>query len=284
MKRKLYSVARLFVAIALVSLVACTPEQTDYFQDPGRGDKVNAMQEIDFDIKVVVKNNTYKVIFAKHNLTQKGLTAKESDLGDFYAWAALDTWYKYYVYSSGDSILSDVAFKDDKPGGYVPANAQYYVLNSDSITGSYALYNNEHRLRVLDIERDDVAQHILGADWQLPTLEMWEKLFSATSGCNCEWVDINGVYGCKVTKKGVPGYMFLPAAGKFVGQRGYEAGKTGNYWTCELNGGDIEMANTFCFYQEETSSDPLLVVMDGKEYRHVGMPIRPVRLVHVEEQ
>ena len=156
MKRKLYSVARLFVAIALVSLAACTPEQTDYFQDPGRGDKVNAMQEIDFDIKVVVKNNTYKVIFAKHNLTQKGLTAKESDLGDFYAWAALDTWYKYYVYSSGDSILSDVAFKDDKPGGYVPANAQYYVLNSDSI-------QTNHRARLM-------SRFIIFLSFRLPYL------------------------------------------------------------------------------------------------------------------
>ena len=46
---------------------------------------VKASQQVDLGLTIDQGGKTYKVIFAKSNLTDKGLAEKETDYGDYFA-------------------------------------------------------------------------------------------------------------------------------------------------------------------------------------------------------
>ena len=74
---------------------------------------VKADQEVDLGLTINQGGKTYKVIFAKSNLTKDGLATNEYDYGDYFAWGATEPWY----YSATQT------WKPGKEAGFTEANA-----------------------------------------------------------------------------------------------------------------------------------------------------------------
>ena len=229
---------------------------------------VKASQQVDLGLTITGSDNIkYKVIFAKSNLTDKGLAEKETDYGDYFAWGAREPWYSSF---SGKTFT----WKPGKSGGYIAANAPFY--NNDSYT---------EYTRAGDIlePSDDAANVILGGDWKLPTPDIWKELKKVCSNSSyyAAYFDpINGCKGCQAMRiRGNIQYIFLPAAGHIAqtwfnryGSKGYYWTGTGaeNQWAWHLG---IDPDQAFNFAIDAQSWSP----------RRYGYSVRPVRLVEVLE-
>ena len=223
----------------------------DYWYDEGRGDKVKASQEIDLGLTITKDNTTYKVIFAKSNLTATGLAESETATGDYFAWAATEPWYE-----------SSEQWKSGKEGGYVISNAPYYYTNTYDKT-----YTNKGQ--TLNT-RDDAARTILGGNWQIPTSEIFTNLLSKENFTK-EMTTNGSISGCKITNNSTKASIFLPATGYYEGKDCKESGTHGNYWLSDLQ--DAESAKEFYF--PDTNNN----IKVSSNYRYSGNTIRPIRLV-----
>ena len=219
----------------------------DYWYDEGRGDKVKASQEIDLGLTITKDNTTYKVIFAKSNLTATGLAESETATGDYFAWAATEPWY--------DSS-TEVLWKED--GGYIHSNAPYNIENE-----TYNKYTNAGN--TLDYS-DDAARKILGGDWQIPTSDIFTTIL--TSDNFTKKLTTNG---CKITNNSTSASIFFPATGYYYGTECSSSGTHGNYWLSDLQ--DAESAKEFYF--PDTNNK----ITVSTNYRYNGNTIRPIRLV-----
>ena len=222
---------------------------------------VKASQQVDLGLTINQGGKTYKVIFAKSNLTDKGLAEKETDYGDYFAWGATEPWY---------SSISGKTFtwKPGKPGGYIAANAPFYN------NGSYNRYTRNGD--ILE-PSDDAANVILGGDWQLPTKEIWVNLKEAcrTSNYSAYFTPIDGCKGCQVKRMtGNIQYIFLPAAGCVTSGWFNPYGSKGYYWTGTAYGEKWACHLGF-------DPDKGINYMDAKvkAVRRYGFSVRPVRLV-----
>ena len=241
----------------------------DYWYDAARGDKVRADQEVDLGLTIDQGGKTYKVIFAKSNLTATGLAANEYDFGDYFAWGAIEPWLTSYTYdgvSHEDNSFTNKIWKQGKEAGYTEATAptlsKTYKAN-DVLSSS-----------------DDAARQILGGDWQLPTKEIWVALYNANQNKvywgpdgNKQFNTINGINGMKISKKDDSNtYIFLPAAGYVGSASNYLVGDYGYYWSGTAYSGikpyQLNFSRGFAKTQDYFR-------------RFVGMPVRPVRLVEV---
>ena len=227
--------------------------------------KVKASQQVDLGLTINQGGKTYKVIFAKSNLTDKGLAEKETDYGDYFAWGATEPWY---------SSISGKTFtwKPGKPGGYIAANAPFYN------NGSYNRYTRNGD--ILE-PSDDAANVILGGDWKLPTPDIWKELKKVCSNSSyyaAYFTPINGCKGCQAMRiRGNIQYIFLPAAGHIAQTWFNSYGSKGYYWTGTAYGGELAWFMGF---------DPDLGIrnMETTWYlRSWGYSVRPVRLVEVLE-
>ena len=231
---------------------------------------VKASQQVDMDLTVTIGSTSYKVIFAKSNLTATGLAANESDFGDYFAWGAAEPWYTSITTTSSSVTVN--GWKDGKSGGYVAANAPYYDGSN------YIKYTTTGD--VLDTS-DDAARHILGGDWQLPRAEIWKALSDANSTSvywgpygNMVLETIGGIQGMKITKiDDSSTYLFLPAASRFSDTNSNNVGSYGYYWS----GTAGTSPNAYYLYLSNYSVSPKI---GGR--RFYGSSIRPVRLVAVE--
>ena len=219
----------------------------DYWYDEGRGDKVKASQEIDLGLTITKDNTTYKVIFAKSNLTATGLADSETATGDYFAWAATEPWY--------DSS-TEVLWKKD--GGYIHSNAPYNIENET--------YNEYTDAGNTLNTRDDAARKILGGDWQIPTSDIFTTIL--TSDNFTKKLTTNG---CKITNNSTNASIFFPATGYYNGTICSSSGTIGNYWLSDLN--NANLANEFYF----PNTDNKIIV--STDYRYYGNAIRPIRLV-----
>ena len=212
--------------------------------------------------RVSIGTKSYKVIFAKSNLTATGLATKESDYGDYFAWGVAEPNYKSYTRTvSGSSVtveVSDSEWKDDKPDGhaYYPTLSKTYVVFEDFVMA------------------DDPARKILGGDWQVPTKTIWKALKDAkgtkisSSDGN---VEIDGIKGRKITKIGDSNtYIFLPHAGSLQ-KKVYYYGDSFPYWTSTK--GSYGAIENIVFSGASESMG-----LNATDWRW-GMPIRAVRLV-----
>ena len=144
-----------FAAIAL--LFACKAENKD--------EAKSKVPEGAVDLGIVVTRadgTTYKLYWAKSNLSNDGLCDNPEDYGDYYAWGETET-------------KSDYSWSTYKFG--------------TSKTGPFSKYTGTDNKTVLDPE-DDVAHLKLGGKWRMPTAEEWEALKS-----QCDF----GVYSGAVT-------------------------------------------------------------------------------------
>ena len=225
---------------------------------------VTSDKQVDLGLTIEQGGKTYKVYFAKSNLTATGLAEKETDYGDYFAWGATEPWCTSY---SGTTING---WKVGKSGGYSKDNAPFY----DSSTGSYTKYTAGKTLEAAD----DAANVILGGNWQLPTPDIWVALWNANNttvnwGNNGDMKFIGEENGMKITKKDVSGtHLFLPAAGYVFRIWSYDVGSCGHYWSGTVYS---SAAAHFLYFKSGIVSDQY------KDSRNYGISVRPVRLVEV---
>ena len=222
---------------------------------------VKADQELDMG-EFEINGKKYRLIFAKSNLTKDGLATNEYDYGDYFAWGATEPWYS----------SATQTWKNDKPGGYTTANAPYYQGTKYAEDGK----NLE--------AADDAARQILKGDWQIPTKEIWMALEYANHeqvywGPEGKWTfdQRHGINGISIVRNdGNDGYgklLFLPAAGYVSRTEFKDVGSIGYYWSGTAKS-DERAYRLQCQDGHVTHTD--------NNNRHVGVPVRPVRLVAVD--
>ena len=213
---------------------------------------VSAVKQVDLGLTIEQGGKTYKVYFAKSNLTTTGLAENESDYGDYFAWGAIKPWY-----SSIDKSKSPWTATWEKTGGYTEANAPYYN------NGSYTKYTTDGE--ILEAA-DDAANVILGGDWWIPTKAIWEALVNIpTKGWDSE-------KRYKFTNNDQT--LFLPAAGYVKDTQFLAVGSDdGYYWS------GTAKSSTRAYYLQLYSSGNVSAQLASDRY--YGFLVRPVRLVAV---
>lgn len=235
--------------------------EADYWCDEHRG-IVKASQEVDLGLTITKDNKTYKVIFAKSNLTATGLAENESDFGDYFAWGATEPWYSSYsLSSSGVPTVASDDWKDGKSDGYSNTNCPSM---GDDVT-----YVENSMLKI----RYDAARKILKGDWQIPSKEIWTALVN-----DCTWQKVTeGTAGFKVTNpvKSMES-LFIPANGIFgPGGCNFTSSK-GFYWSSS-----VPNNNSAYDLEFELSNDDKGKAQNAS-YRYYGFSIRPIRLELVQ--
>ena len=225
---------------------------------------VSTDKQVDWGLTIEQGGKTYKVYFAKSNLTTTGLAENESDYGDYFAWGATKPWYTSY---SG-TIIATNELIEGKSNGYIKVNDPFY----DSTTNSYSKYTTQGNTLKAS---DDAANVILGGDWQLPTKEIWVALYNTTN-YDWDWTTQDGYNGCKVTSKSDNSKtIFLPAASYVTGVTFTEVGSFGRYWSGTAGTAET-ISKAYCLRFSSGG-----VSAQSNLYRHFGLPVRPVRLVEV---
>lgn len=111
---------------------------------------------------------------------------------------------------------------------------------------------------------NDVAHVNWGGKWQMPTSEQIKELID---NCNTEFIELNGVKGCKFTSKTNGNSIFLPSAGYRNEDKLYDAGEIGGYWSATLDPNRDDIAHGIGFKWE---------VNLCANYRWAGACVRPV--------
>ena len=241
-----------------------------------RGNIVTANDEVDLGLTLTIGSVQYKVLFAKRNLTASGLADKETDLGDYFAWGATEPWYTSYTrtVTDGLSTITNVQWKDDyKDFGYSDTKAPYHD-------------GSKYRSEGTTLEAmDDAANKILGGDWQMPSAEIWRRMFKDSDASTTTWKEtlqwsfttIDNVKGLKVAKKeDDKTYIFLPIGGYFNGDES-DMINMGHYWSNTAASPDQGLVQAYSLsFNVSGSINPSL-----KNHNYIGRLIRPIRLVPV---
>ena len=222
-----------------------------------------------------INGKKYRLIFAKSNLTKDGLATNEYDFGDYFAWGATAPWLTSYTYDGKgyeDANFTNKIWQNGKEKGYTTANAPYYKGTKYAEDGK----NLE--------AADDAARQILKGDWQIPTKEIWMALEYANHeqvywGPEGKWTfdQRHGINGISIVRNdGNDGYgklLFLPAAGYVSRTEFKEVGSIGYYLSATARSSE-RAYRLQCQDGHVTHTD--------NNNRHVGVPVRPVRLVAVD--
>ena len=230
--------------------------------------EVPADKQVDMGVFTIGDKN-YRVIFATSNLTKDGLAKNEYDFGDYFAWGATEPWCTQYSRTgTGYNVqVSPTAWDNTK-------NATVYdwetVPFRDSNKNSCNQYINDGEKLAM---KHDAARQILKGDWQIPTKEIWDKLFESSK---YEWTKTakakyNG-YQVK-SKKSETGTIFLPVTGEFYKSWPSCDGTYGSYWSGTANSKDSAYSLYLYLYYTEGDKD-----ISPKD-RYYGYSVRPVRLV-----
>lgn len=190
---------------------------------------------------------TYKLYWAKSNLSDKGLCTNPEDYGDYYAWGETEPKESY--------SWSTYKFSTSSSGPF----SKYNTI------GSYDSIDNK---TVLEPE-DDVAHVKLGGKWRMPTDAEWTELMTK---CTCTWVmnyNGSGING-RLVKATNGNSIFLPAAGLRNDTGLDAAGSIGDYWSSSLST-DYPFNAWLVFF----SSDGLYR-STCTNYRYFGQSVRPV--------
>ena len=180
---------------------------------------------------------TYKLFWAKSNLSKKGLCENPEDYGDYFAWGETET-------------KSDYSWSTYKFG--------------TSESGPFSKYTGTDEKTVLDLE-DDVAHVKLSGKWRMPTDAEWKALVTK---CNWEWTTQNEVDGYKVTGSNGKS-IFFPVPGFCSGTGGAVAVNSyAYYWSSSLNTEDP--SNAFYLYFDSGEAGV------GDSSRSDGQSVRPV--------
>ena len=155
---------------------------------------------------------TYKLYWAKSNLSDKGLCTNPEDYGDYYAWGETEPKERY--------SWSTYKFGTTSSGPF----SKYNTISS---------YGSIDNKTVLEPE-DDVAHLKLGGKWRMPTDAEWTEL---KAKCTWTWITNykgRGINGTLV-KATNGNSIFLPAAGYRFSTYLYSEGCGGSYWSSSLD-------------------------------------------------
>lgn len=188
---------------------------------------------------------TYKLYWAKSNLSDKGLCANPEDYGDYYAWGETE--------SKSDYSMST----------YKWCNGSSSTLTKYNTKISYGTVDNK---TVLDQE-DDVASVKLGSKWRMPTDAEWTELRT-----KCTWTWTTNYNGTGVSGRIVTApngnSIFLPAAGYRYDTELSVAGFYGYYWSSSLSTDFLDYAWSVYFDSDDVSR--------YGSHRFLGRSVRPV--------
>ena len=215
----------------------------------GNDEPENAVSKGAVDLGIVMTREdgtTYKLYWAKSNLSESGLCANPEDYGDYYAWGELKPKENY----SADTY-------------------KFLLYNEDLESFEFSKYNTVDNKTVLD-PADDVARVKLGGKWRMPTEAEWKEL---TERCVWTWTSLNGVNGMLVTATN-GNSIFLPAAGNRSGSGSHlnNAGSVGRYWSSSLGTDYPDYAR----YVDFDSDDVGRVWVWVYCLRYYGLSVRPV--------
>lgn len=130
---------------------------------------------------------------------------------------------------------------------------------------SYQKYR--HGVRDVLEKEDDAAYRLWGKHWRIPSITQWYEL---KRECNWSWESLNGINGYKVWNKTRKKYIFLPAAGFYMGSELRKKGEMGSYWSRNLSNEDeMQYALEASFVNNE-------LYIGGDFYRYYGQSIRAV--------
>ena len=230
--------------------------------------EVPADKQVDMGVFTIGDKN-YRLIFATSNLTKDGLAEKEYDFGDYFAWGATEPWCTQYSRTGTgyDVQVSPTAWKNTK-------NATVYDWETVPFRDGNNWYCNQYINNGDKLAMEhDAARQILKGDWQIPTKEIWDKLFESSK---YEWTktskaEYNG-YQVK-SKKSETGTIFLPVTGEFYKSWPSCDGTYGSYWsgTAKSN----SSAYSLYLYLNNYEGSTWIYTKD----RYYGYSVRPVRLV-----
>ena len=230
--------------------------------------EVPADKQVDMGVFTIGDKN-YRLIFATSNLTKDGLAEKEYDFGDYFAWGATEPWCTQYSRTgTGYNVqVSLTTWGNTK-------NATVYDWETVPFRDGNNWYCNQY---INDGDKlameHDAARQILKGDWQIPTKEIWDKLFESSK---YEWTKTakakyNG-YQVK-SKKSETGTIFLPVTGEVYKSSLSGAGTFGYYWSGTANSKDA--AYSLYLYLNYYEGSTWISEKD----RYFGYSVRPVRLV-----
>lgn len=194
--------------------------------------------------------STYRLYWAKSNLSDTGLCIYPEDYGDYYAWGEVEaktdySWSTYKFRTSGDSW----------------ENAMFSKYNAKESCG---LVDNKTTLET-GPDGDDAASKKLGGKWRMPTDAEWIELFST---CSLDWIFQHGVNGGLLTAAN-GNSIFLPAAGYRDETGLVKARFFCYYWSSYHDPGMSHTAYRIYFDRDQ---------FYGSSYGHrsYGLSIRPV--------
>ena len=143
------------------------------------------------------------VLWASCNLGAK----LPEETGDFYCWGEIKTKNEY----TEDSYL----YKTTKSSFFGLSKEYIYQSIGSNIAGTHY----------------DVATHILGSDYMLPSIKHFKELKKI---CTWEFGELNGVKGCKFKNPHNGNELFFPATGYKYGYDIREYGISGHYPSADI--------------------------------------------------
>ena len=209
------------------------------------------------ECKVTVKNDNSGTLDG-HDYVDLGLPSgtlwatcnvganRPEEYGDYFAWGETepknDYYWDTYKYCQGTET----------------------TLTKYCTRSSYGTVDNKTELEL----SDDAATANWGVDWQMPSLEQLDELYSS-SYTTTTWIGGGGRW---ITSKSNGNSIFLPAAGYRLGTSRYTAGSDGGgyYWSRSLGTGDSGDAYALFFFSSG--------IHTSRSYRCYGQSVRPVRV------
>lgn len=146
---------------------------------------------------------------------------------------------------------------------------QYY---KDSKYGDYKefiKYSQSNAKTTIEIE-DDAANYYMGKKWRIPSTS---EFFELINKCDWTWVNINGIYGCKIQSRSNNRSIFLPAISTAGDQIDYYTihNIEGWYWSNSLYTYNSTINNKAYFLFFSNSNK-----YNSYTQREYGLPIRAV--------
>lgn len=232
----------IFIFAALSLLVSCHGRKAQ--PDPGPQGCPEGAEDLGIEM-TRADGTTYKLYWAKSNLSANGLCENPWDYGEYFSWGEKAPKASYTKNSYRFCSLS-------------------YVMTK---------YNAEDHLTQLQLgkgegeTKDDAAWAILEGKWRIPTADEWDALFD---NCDWHWTKRSDINGYLVTSRINGKCIFLPASGG-KSQSGLDyLGGYGYYWSSNLylDSGFPYKARNVSFHSERPFWDAL--------DRYFGLSIRPV--------
>ena len=181
------------------------------------------------DLGMVIKGEdgiSYKLYWAKSNLTSDGLCQNPGLCGDFYAWGELFTKEEY---SWSNYLWCDGSSED---------------ITNENIT-KYNKLNDVVDFSVLDLT-DDVAHYVLGGNWRMPTASEWGIL---RKECTYTRTGLNGYGGTLFTASNGNSIFLTRDEGPV-----HREFRPDFYWSSSLNLDNPISAKCFSALQVATAS------------------------------